>query len=128
MPQLKQNLLAKWRSVPYTFSLVFWLAGLLLIGERIGAPYYQSYILLRLTIMCIIYLAVSFMHELIYKRKSLGDALGTLAISIPILALGVLLSFALLNAASPLNALPIIVAAFVAWGVDVLVRKKPRTA
>ena len=125
---MMQNLLAKWRSVPYTFSLVFWLAGLLLIGERIGAPYYQSYILLRLTIMCIIYLAVSFMHELIYKRKSLGDALGTLAISIPILALGVLLSFALLNAASPLNALPIIVAAFVAWGVDVLVRKKLRTA
>ena len=39
---MKQNLLAKWRSVPYTFSLVFWLAGLLLIGERIGAPYYQS--------------------------------------------------------------------------------------
>ena len=125
---MMQNLLAKWRSVPYTFSLVFWLAGLLLIGERIGAPYYQSYILLRLTIMCIIYLAVSFMHELIYKRKSLGDSLGTLGISIPILALGVLLSFALLNAASPLNALPIIVAAFVAWGVDVLVRKKPRSA
>ena len=125
---MMQNLLAKWRSVPYTFSLVFWLAGLLLIGERIGAPYYQSYILLRLTIMCIIYLAVSFMHELIYKRKSLGDALGMLGISIPILALGVFLSFALLNAASPLNALPIIVAAFVAWGVDVLVRKKPRTA
>ena len=124
---MMQNLLAKWRSVPYTFSLVFWLAGLLLIGERIGAPYYQSYILLRLTIMCIIYLAVSFMHELIYKRKSLGDSLGTLGISIPILALGVLLSFALLNAASPLNALPIIVAAFVAWGVDVLVGKKPRT-
>ena len=125
---MMQNLLAKWRSVPYTFSLVFWLAGLLLIGERIGAPYYQSYNLLRLTIMCIIYLAVSFMHELIYKRKSLADALGTLAISIPILALGVLLSFALLNAASPLNALPIIVAAFVAWGVDVMVRKRPRTA
>ena len=124
---MMQNLLAKWRSVPYTFSLVFWLAGLLLIGERIGAPYYQSYILLRLTIMCIIYLAVSFMHELIYKRKSLGDSLGTLGISIPILALGVLLSFALLNAASPLNALAIIVAAFVAWGVDVLVGKKPRT-
>ena len=124
---MMQNLLAKWRSVPYTFSLVFWLAGLLLIGERIAAPYFPSYILLRLTIMCIIYLAVSFMHELIYKRKSLGGSLGTLGISIPILALGVFLSFALLNAASPLNALPIIVAAFVAWGVDVLVRKKPRT-
>ena len=37
---MMQNLLAKWRRVPYTFSLVFWLAGLLLIGERIGAPYY----------------------------------------------------------------------------------------
>ena len=125
---MKQNLLATWRRVPYTFSLVFWLAGLLLIGERIGAPYIQSYILLRLTIMCIIYPAVSFMHELIYRRKSLGDALVTLGISFPILALGVFLSFALFDAASRLNVLPIIVAAFAAWGVDVLVRKKARPA
>ncbi len=123
-----QNLLATWRKVPYTFSLVIWLAGLLLIGEGIGSPYIQSYILLRLTIMCIIYPAVSFMHELIYQRKSLADALVTLAITFPILALGVFLSFALFDAASRLNFLPIIVAAFAAWGVDVLVRKKVRPA
>ncbi|MCY4410704.1 MAG: hypothetical protein OXC27_09580 [Caldilineaceae bacterium] len=123
-----QNFLATWRKVPYTFSLVIWLAGLLLIGEGIGAPYIQSYILLRLTIMCIIYPAVSFMHELIYRRKSLADALITLGITFPILALGVFFSFTLFDAASRLNFLPIIVAAFVAWGVDIMVRKKARTA
>ena len=123
---MMQNLLAKWRSVPYTLSVFIWMVGLILIGDRIGASSFQSDFRLRLTFISIAAIANYSMHELIYQRKRLGELLVSLGIFAPFLVLAVWLSFALFDAASPLNFLPIIVAALVAWGVEVLVRRKAR--
>lgn len=120
------NLLAKWRSVPYMLSIFIWMFAILFIGDRIGVPYFQSDSRLRYTYIIIGALAVSFLHDLIYRRKSLSDLLVSLGIFSPFFILGVWLSFALFDADSALNYLPLLAAAIVAWGVDVLVRKKYR--
>lgn len=125
-PQMMHNLLAKWRSVPYMLSIFIWIFAIFLIGDRIGAPYFQSDSRLRFTYTIIGTLAVSFLHDLIYRRKSLSDLLVSLAILAPFFILGVWLSFALYDADTALNYLPLLAAVIVAWGVDVLVRKKHR--
>ena len=47
---MMHNLLERWRRVPYTLSVFIWLVGILLIGDRIGAPYFQSDFRLRFTL------------------------------------------------------------------------------
>ena len=39
---MMDNLLERWRKIPYLRSLLIWTLGILLIGDRIGAPYFQS--------------------------------------------------------------------------------------
>ena len=123
---MMHNLLARWRRVPYMLSLSIWLVGILLIGDRIGASYFQSDFRLRFTFICIAGFAVSFMHELIYKRKKLGDLLVTLVIVAVAIVVGVWMSFAFFDADAALGFLPILAWAIVAWAVDALIRRRIR--
>ena len=66
------------------------------------------------------------MHELIYKRKKLGDLLVSLVIVAVAIVVGRWMSFAFFDADSILSFLPILAWAIVAWGVDVLVRRMSR--
>ena len=100
------------------------MVGILLIGDRIWAPYFESDFRVRFSFICIATFAASFIHELIYKRKSLGDLLFTLGIFAAMFVIGAWLSFASFDADAALGFLPILVAMIVAWGVDFLVRKR----
>ena len=73
--QMMHSLLARWRRVPYMLSSLIWTLGILLIGDWIAAPYIQSDFRLRHAFIWIAASAVSFPHQLIYKRQSLGDLL-----------------------------------------------------
>ena len=125
---MMHNLLARWRSVPYRLSVFIWLFAILLIGDWLGAPYFQSDFRLRFSFICIAAFVVSSMHDLIYKRKRLNDLLVTLGIVVVAIALGIWMSFAFFDADSALNFLPILALAIVAWGVDAWVRRKSRKA
>ena len=122
------NLLARWRSVPYRLSVFIWLVATLLIGDWLGAPYFQSDFRLRFSFICIAAFVVLSTHELIYNRKSLADLLVTLGIVVVAIALGIWMSFVFFDAESALNFLPILALAIVAWGVDAWVRRKSREA
>ena len=124
---MMHNLLAKWRrSVPYTLSVLIWIFGIVFIGDWIGAPDFQSDFRLRFTFICIAAGAVAFMHELIYKRQSLGDMLVTVGIMAPAVVIGVWLSFAFFEADAALGFLPQLVGVIVGAVVYVLFRRRSR--
>ena len=122
------RILARWRKVPYLHSILIWTLAILLLGDWLGGPFFQSDFRLRYSYMCIAVSAVSFTHELVYNRKTPREVLISVIIFTPIIGLSVLLSFALFDAASTLNFLPLLVGMFVAFGLDLWVRKRQRQA
>ena len=122
------KLLARWRKIPYLHSILIWTLAVLLLGDWLGGPYFQSDFRLRYSYMCIAVSAISFTHELIYKRKSPRDVLVSVAIFVPIIGISVWLSFALFDAFSTLNFVPLLVGMFIAFGLDLWVRKNLRKA
>lgn len=125
---MMDNLLTKWRRVPYTLSMFIWMVGILLIGDRFGASYFQSDFRLRLVFICIAAAIVAFPHQLIYKRQTLGEMLVSMVIMVPVAVVGVWISFAFFDADATLGFLPILVAVVIASGVDALARKRFRKA
>ncbi len=118
------RILARWRKVPYLHSILIWTLAILLLGDWLGGL--QSDFRLRYAYMCIAVSAISFTHELIYKRKSPRDVLVSVAIFVPIIGISVWLSFALFDAFSTLNFVPLLVGIFIAFGLDLWVRKNLR--
>ena len=107
-------------------SSLIWTFSILLIGDWIGAPYFQSDFRLRHAFIWIAAAAVSFPHQLIYKRQSLGDLLVLLGIMAPAVVLGIWLSFALFDADAALGFLPQLVGVIVGAGAYALFRRRSR--
>ena len=123
---MMEKILTRWRKIPYLHSILIWTLAILLLGDWLGGPFFQTDFRLRYSFMCIAVSLISFTHELIYKRKSLRDVQVSLAIFTPVIGLSVWLSFALFDAASSLNFLPLLVGMFLAFGGELYIRKKRR--
>ena len=121
---MMDNLLERWRKIPYLRSLLIWTLGILLIGDWIGAPYFQSDYRLRFAFVLIATSAISFAHQLIYKRQNLRDLLVSLAIMAPAVVIGMWLSFALFDSKAALGFLPQFGGIIVGIGVYAFVRRK----
>ena len=118
------RLLERWRKIPYLRSLLIWTLGILLIGDWIGAPYFQSDYRLRFAFILIATSAISFAHQLIYKRQNLRDLLVSLAIMAPAVVIGMWLSFSLFDSKAALGFLPQFGGIIVGIGVYAIVRRK----
>ena len=118
------RLLERWRKIPYLRSLLIWTLGILLIGDWIGAPYFQSDYRLRFAFILIATSAISFAHQLIYKRQNLRDLLVSLAIMAPAVVIGMWLSFSLFDSKAALGFLPQFGGIIVGIGVYAFVRRK----
>ena len=103
-----------------------WTLGILLIGDWIGAPYFQSDFRLRFAFIWFAASAVSFAHQLIYKRQSLGDMLVMVGIMAPAVVIGVWLSFAFFEAHATLAFLPQLAGLIVGAGAYGLFRRMSR--
>ncbi len=123
---MMEKIQTRWRRIPYLHSILIWTLAILLLGDWLGGPFFQTDFRLRYSFMCIAVSLISFTHELIYKRKSLRDVQVSLAIFTPVIGLSIWLSFALFDAASSLNFLPLLVGMFLAFGGELYIRKKRR--
>ena len=123
---MMHNLLARWRRIPYIRSSLIWTIGILLIGDWIGGSYFQSDFRLRFAFIWFAASAVSFAHQLIYKRQSLGDMLVTVGIMAPAVVIGVWLSFAFFEADATLGFLPQLAGVIVGAVVYALFRRMSR--
>lgn len=122
------KILARWRRVPYLHSILIWTLAILLLGDWLGGPFFQSDFRLRYSYMCIAVSAISFTHELVYKRKIPRDVLVSVVIFVPVIGISVWVSFALFDAFSTFNFIPLLVGMFIAFGLDLWVRKRLRQA
>ena len=120
------DILARWTMVPYRLSLAVW-TGLAAAGAYfLGDVYLGTDSRFQLALL---YFALStnwFVHDLVYKRKSLGGALLSLAIENVLFGLGIWISLAFSTDDSYLSLLPPLVGMFAAGRVEALVQRVTR--
>ena len=117
------NTLLRWMGVPYRLSLAVWIGFAAAGAYFLGDIYLGTDSRLQLALLFLALSTTWFIHDVFYKRKSLGGALLSLAIENLLFGSGIWISLALFVDDSYLCLFPPLVGMFAAARVDALVKR-----